>query len=121
VADVWAGHLWYFPPGIPHSIQGLPPEGCEFLLAFPNGGFSEDSTFSLTDLFSHTPKDSLARNFGVSEHTFDRIEQEELFIFQAAPPPSIAGRCRGRPANARMAGQMARQVRPTPVALRCWS
>ena len=25
VADVKDGDLWYFPPGIPHSIQGLPP------------------------------------------------------------------------------------------------
>jgi oxalate decarboxylase len=51
VADVAAGDLWYFPPGIPHSIQGLQPDGCEFLLAFPSGSFSEDSTFAITDLF----------------------------------------------------------------------
>jgi oxalate decarboxylase len=25
VTDVKEGDLWYFPPGIPHSIQGLPP------------------------------------------------------------------------------------------------
>ena len=31
VADVGPGDLWYFPAGIPHSIQGLPDEGCEFL------------------------------------------------------------------------------------------
>ncbi|MBD0825559.1 cupin domain-containing protein, partial [Aestuariibaculum marinum] len=31
IADVGEGDLWYFPPGIPHSIQGL-EEGCEFLL-----------------------------------------------------------------------------------------
>jgi len=43
VADVEPGDLWYFPSGIPHSIQGLQPDGAEFLLAFPNGSFSEDS------------------------------------------------------------------------------
>jgi oxalate decarboxylase len=34
--DVCEGDLWYFPPGIPHSIQGLDSEvdGCEFLLVF---------------------------------------------------------------------------------------
>jgi oxalate decarboxylase family bicupin protein len=53
IADVAAGDLWYFPPGIPHSIQGLQPDGCEFLLAFPSGDFSEDSTFAITDLFAH--------------------------------------------------------------------
>jgi oxalate decarboxylase len=35
IADVSAGDLWYFPAGTPHSIQGLGPDGCEFLLAFP--------------------------------------------------------------------------------------
>jgi oxalate decarboxylase len=44
IADVAAGDLWYFPAGIPHSIQGLGPVGCEFLLAFPDGSFSESST-----------------------------------------------------------------------------
>ena len=39
VADVGSGDLWYFPEGIPHSIQGLEPQGCEFLLAFTQRGF----------------------------------------------------------------------------------
>jgi hypothetical protein len=33
IDDVEEGDLWYFPAGIPHSIQGLNPDGCEFLLA----------------------------------------------------------------------------------------
>lgn len=33
VADTGVGDLWYFPTGIPHSIQGLGPDGAEFLLA----------------------------------------------------------------------------------------
>ena len=37
VDDVGAGDLWYFPAGIPHSIQGLGPDGCEFLLVFDDG------------------------------------------------------------------------------------
>jgi oxalate decarboxylase len=32
VSDVGEGDLWLFPPGIPHSIQGLGPDGCRFLL-----------------------------------------------------------------------------------------
>ncbi len=77
--DVGVGDLWYFPPGIPHSIQGL-EEGCEFLLIFDDGDFSEDSTFLLFDWFAHTPKDVLAANFGVSESVFDDIPQSELYI-----------------------------------------
>jgi oxalate decarboxylase len=33
VDDVGVGDLWYFPPGYPHSIQGLDLDGTEFLLA----------------------------------------------------------------------------------------
>jgi oxalate decarboxylase len=60
---VGVGDLWYFSPGIPHSIQGL-EEGCEFLLVFDNGSFSEDSAFLITDWFAHTPKEVLAKIFG---------------------------------------------------------
>jgi len=34
VSDVKEGDLWIFPGGIPHSIQGLGPDGCRFLLVF---------------------------------------------------------------------------------------
>ena len=37
VDDVGVGDLWYFPSGVPHSIQGLSPDGCEFLLVFEIG------------------------------------------------------------------------------------
>ena len=85
IADVGEGDLWYFPAGIPHSIQGLGPEGCEFLLVFPDGQFSESSTFLISELFARTPKDVLAKNFGVPATAFDRIPKEQLFIFHAAP------------------------------------
>jgi oxalate decarboxylase len=73
IADIAAGDLWYFPAGIPHSIQGLGPDGCEFLLAFPDGTFSESSTFLLSEVFARTPKDVLSANFGVPATAFDRI------------------------------------------------
>src|SRR3984957_20045082 len=37
VSDVGVGDLWLFPPGIPHSIRGLGPDGCRFLLVFDDG------------------------------------------------------------------------------------
>lgn len=49
MGDVEKGDLWYFPSGNPHSIQGLGKGGCEFLLIFDDGNFSEDSTFLLSD------------------------------------------------------------------------
>jgi oxalate decarboxylase len=90
VADVKEGDLWFFPSGIPHSIQGLEPDGCEFLLAFDDGAFSEDSTFLITDWLAHTPKDVLAKNFGTTEARFDQIPQKELYIFNARMPGSVA-------------------------------
>ncbi|MBO0717319.1 MAG: cupin domain-containing protein, partial [Rhizobiales bacterium] len=89
VDDVEPGDLWYFPSGIPHSIQGLQPDGAEFLLAFPNGSFSEDSTFSITDMFAHLPKDALAKNFGTNQAAFAHIPKQERFIFEAPLPPAL--------------------------------
>ncbi|WP_096487672.1 oxalate decarboxylase family bicupin [Methylorubrum populi] len=90
--DIGEGDLWYFPSGIPHSIQGLegPEDGCEFLLVFDDGGFSEDSTFLITDWLAHTPRDVLAKNFGLPERAFDAIPEKELYIFPGPKPGSLA-------------------------------
>src|SRR6476646_7584185 len=88
--DVAEGDLWNFPSGIPHSVQGIEGDGCEFLLVFDDGNFSEDNTFSLTDWLAHTPREVLAKNFGVPERAFAGIPEKELFIFQAKPPGPLA-------------------------------
>jgi oxalate decarboxylase len=94
--DVGEGDLWNFPSGIPHSVQGLGGDGCEFLLVFDDGHFSEDSTFSVTDWLAHTPREVLAKNFGVPERAFAGIPDKELFIFQAkVPGPPAADRVAG--------------------------
>jgi oxalate decarboxylase len=86
VQDVAENDLWYFPTGIPHSIQGLGPDGAEFLLVFDDGNFSEYATVLLSDWMAHTPKDILAKNFGVSQKALERMPKDELFIFQAPVP-----------------------------------
>ncbi len=90
VSDVAEGELWYFPPGIPHSIQGLGPDGCEFLLVFDDGNFSEYETVLLTDWMAHTPHDVLAANFGVTQQAMDKMPRKEKFIFQAPVPGALA-------------------------------
>ena len=65
VKDVKAGDLWYFPQGLPHSIQGLGPNGCEFLLVFDEGTFSEDDTTLISDWLIHTPREVVAKTFWV--------------------------------------------------------
>jgi oxalate decarboxylase len=90
VNDVTAGDLWLFPGGIPHSIQGLGPDGAKFLLVFNDGDFNEFETFLLTDWFKHTPKEVLAKNFNTPQTTFDNIPKKELFIFATDPPRPLA-------------------------------
>src|SRR5579862_4924651 len=90
VTDVSEGDLWYFPTGIPHSIQGLNPDGCEFLLVFDDGNFSEYETVLLTDWMAHTPHDVLAASFGVSPQAMGKMVRHEKFIFQAAVPGTLA-------------------------------
>src|SRR5271155_318140 len=89
VADVKENELWFFPPGIPHSIQGLGPDGCEFHLVFDDGNFSEYETVLLSDWMAHTPPEIVARNFGVNQSALANMPKKELFIFQAAFPASL--------------------------------
>ncbi len=91
VDDVRAGDLWYFPAGIPHSIQGLNDDGCEFLLVFDDGAFSESSTFLLSDWFKHTPPEVLAKNFGVPADIFGHTPgPDERYIFPLPVPGALA-------------------------------
>jgi len=89
VSDVSKGDLWLFPPGVPHSIQGLGPDGCKFLLVFDDGNFDEFHTFLITDWLSHTPKEVLAKNLNVPPSTFDKVPKKELFIFQTGLPGDL--------------------------------
>ena len=86
VADVKKNDLWFFPSGIPHSIQGLNPDGCEFMLVFDDGNFSESETVLLSDSMAHLPREVLSKNFGVGEQAFANLPKQELFIFQTDVP-----------------------------------
>lgn len=90
VTDVKEGDLWFFPTGIPHSIQGLGPDGAEFLLVFDDGKFSEYETVLLTDWMAHTPPDVISKNFGVPQSALAKMPTKERFIFQAKIPGSLA-------------------------------
>ena len=90
VADVGAGGLWYFPAGLPHSLQGLGPDGTEFVLAFDNGASSENNTLLLTDWMAHTPPEVLAKNFGLPGDAFKNIPLSNKWIFQGEVPGPLA-------------------------------
>jgi oxalate decarboxylase len=91
VADVEEGDLWYFPAGLPHSLQGLGPNGTEFVLAFDNGDSSEFNTLLVTDWIAHTPPEVLAKNFGVPVDAFKNIPVHNKWIYQSnLPAPPLA-------------------------------
>jgi oxalate decarboxylase len=91
IDDVGVGDLWYFPAGIPHSIQGLGPDGCEFLLVFDDAEFDEDNTFLITDWFKHTPNEVLAKNFSAPASLFGHTpDPSEKYIFPAPLPGPLS-------------------------------
>jgi oxalate decarboxylase/phosphoglucose isomerase-like protein (cupin superfamily) len=112
IDDLKKGDLWYFPSGVPHSLQGLGENGTEFLLIFDNGSFSEESTFVLTDWLgewsclcsfpavcffvtntrfatAHTPRSVIAKNFHLAPEVFDTLPKSEKYIFQGSVPGPI--------------------------------
>jgi len=90
IDDVAKGDLWYFPAGHPHSIQGLGPDGCEFLLVFNQGMFSEDNTFLLSEFVAHTPADVLSKNLRLDPAALAKLPTGAEYIFPAALPKSLA-------------------------------
>lgn len=92
VRDVIKDDLWFFPGGTPHSIQGLGPDGCEFLLVFDDGAFSEGNTTLISDWLRHTPPEVLAKNWGVTEAAVApvyNVPPDGHYIFQAEVPPPL--------------------------------
>ena len=89
VADTKKNELWFFPPGVPHSIQGLSPDGAEFMLVFDDGEFSESETVLLSDSMAHLPTEVLSKNFGVGEQALANLPSQELFIFQTDVPGKL--------------------------------
>jgi oxalate decarboxylase len=90
IGDVGKRDLWYFPAGFPHSIQGLEPDGCEFILVFDQGSFSEDNTFLLSDWVRRTPPSVLSKNFGLQTSALKNLPNKSLYIFAADLPASLA-------------------------------
>ena len=88
--DVERGDLWYFPAGYPHSIQGLEGPGCEFLLVFDQGDFSEEDTFLLSETLAHIPPEVIQKNMGWTRAEWNRLPPNSLYIFPAELPGPLA-------------------------------
>jgi oxalate decarboxylase len=90
IDDIGEGDLWFFPAGYPHSIQGLGEDGCQFLLVFDEGNFSEDNTFLLSEFMAHVPPEVLAKNSNLSPSDIAKLPKEQLYIFPSDLPQSLA-------------------------------
>jgi oxalate decarboxylase len=120
IADINEGDLWLFPAGLPHSIQAL-RDGCEFLLVFDNGSFSENETFLITDWFAHTPRDVLAKNFGVDASAFAKLPidvEHERYIFDGTAPGDIKTDAVAAPAGATPENYAYRMLAQEPIKTR---
>jgi oxalate decarboxylase len=80
------GDVWYFPRGYGHSIQGLGPGECHFILIFDNGDFSEDHTFSITDFISSVSKEVVSQNLGITLSEVEQLPKKEVY-FASGPVP----------------------------------
>ena len=89
IGDVSEGDLWLFPAGFPHSIQGLGPDGTEFLLVFNQGTFSEDGTMLLSETVAHIPPEVLAKNTCLDKSVFAQTPGAPLYIFPGNLPNSL--------------------------------
>ncbi|PFH60606.1 hypothetical protein XA68_10662 [Ophiocordyceps unilateralis] len=80
VQELNYGDVWYFPKGVAHTLQGL-DDANEYLILLDGADVNKAGTiFHLDDWVAHTPKDILAKNFGVPESTFDKIPQKHPYI-----------------------------------------
>ncbi|TAQ90162.1 hypothetical protein B7494_g1458 [Chlorociboria aeruginascens] len=106
IDDISAGDVWFFPAGVPHSIQAL-DEGAEFLLVFDQGTFNEDSTvinpllyfgslillkdgtdplkFLVSEMFLRNPKSVLSKDLQTPVSAFDNLPTGQLYIFEGTP------------------------------------
>jgi oxalate decarboxylase len=111
VEDIGEGGLWYFPSGLPHSLQGIGEDGAEFILAFDNGRQTEYNTLLLSDWMAHTPPDILAQNFNVPADTFSKIPLHQLYIFPGQMPGPLAEE------QAQAQGSVGKMPNPSTFAL----
>ena len=118
IGDVSEGDLWFFPTGHPHSIQGLGPDGCEFLLVFDQGTFSEYTTFLLSGWLAHTPTQVLSQNFNIPEAELSSLPESGLYIFPGTLPGPLEDdrKAVGGPAVASKLNYTFRMKAMTPLA-----
>jgi oxalate decarboxylase len=79
------GDVWYFPAGWGHSILGIGPSECQFILIFDNGAFAEEHTLSITDWLAHTSPEVVSQSLGLGLEWVANLPKGEAYF--AGPVP----------------------------------
>jgi len=96
------GDIFFIPMGHAHYIESIGESECHFILAFNNGAFNEFSTFSVTEWIAQTPKEVLAKNFGLPEKLFDKFPKKEVYMALGEIPGKKSLEQRGAQNTARL-------------------
>ncbi len=83
------GDVWYFPAGWGHSILGIGPSECQFILIFDNGAFAEEHTLSVTDWLAHMSPEVISQSLGLGLEWVAKLPKGEAY-FAAGPVPDDA-------------------------------
>ena len=90
VDDVGVGDLWYFPPGIPHSIQGLGPDGASSFWCSTTA-ISTRTTRSFSATGSNTRRRGARQELRRSGFGFAHVpDPSQLYIFPAPVPGPLS-------------------------------
>ncbi len=92
------GDVWYFPRGYGHSIQGIGPGECHFILIFDNGDFSEDHTFSISDFLAQMPPEVVEQDLGFSASDVAALPKREVYFARGPVPDDASSLSTPRPA-----------------------
>ena len=74
------GDVWYFPRGWGHSIRGIGPSECRFILIFDDDAFAEDHTLSITDWLAHTSPAVVSQSLGLGMSGWPSFRRERLTL-----------------------------------------
>jgi oxalate decarboxylase len=102
------GDVWYFPAGWGHSILGIGPSECHFILIFDNGAFAEEHTLSITDWLAHTSPAVISQSLGLDLEWVAKLPKGDRRTCYAAGEADIfddASLSIGRPAAAARTGR----------------
>jgi oxalate decarboxylase len=80
------GDIFFVPMGHAHYIENIGKDECHFILTFNNGAFNEFSTFSVTEWIAQTPKEVLAKNFGLPAKLFNKFPKKEVYMAPGKVP-----------------------------------